>query len=333
VDSPRCITRTIGMFLSRWPNRLSVPALREVMSGLVACLLAAALSTIACGGAPKANMKTTRELPSARYEMATPIETAQRSASPMAAQVAGLGGEPRGLPVLPNTPVGTVVQVGGARRVSWAEGPTAGDYALRGYPSRDGVLANRSGWNCRTHVEYEGQPAIDFYLRPGTPVRATMTGVASLFAVTTSNAFDVYGRNREPYLGDPDRSRASSAPFPGPTGGKGVFVVVANEGFITEYGHLDLAQTLAAVPVEGFLDGYPRENISDEFGSIRASKDAEKIAVWQVERDAVIGYSGDSGYSEAPHLHYTVRRRGSDTLLCPSSEEGFTDGGWLVRQR
>ena len=55
------------------------------------------------------------------------------------------------------------------------------------------------------------------------------------------------------------------------------------------------------------------------------------IARWPVRQGDLIGYSGDSGYSEAPHLHYTVRRSGSSTLLCPTAEPGFTDSGWAAR--
>lgn len=59
--------------------------------------------------------------------------------------------------------------------------------------------------------------------------------------------------------------------------------------------------------------------------------DATLVAEWSVERGDIIGYSGDAGYSEAPHLHYTVRRTGGGRLLCPTGEAGFADGGWLIR--
>ncbi len=49
-----------------------------------------------------------------------------------------------------------------------------------------------------------------------------------------------------------------------------------------------------------------------------------------VRKGEVIGYSGDSGYSEAPHLHYTVAYAGAGNLLCPTDEPGFNDRGWLL---
>jgi LmbE family N-acetylglucosaminyl deacetylase len=70
---------------------------------------------------------------------------------------------------------------------------------------------------------------------------------------------------------------------------------------------------------------------AEAFGTMRAFNDATAVARWEVRAGEVIGYSGDSGYSEAPHLHYTVRRTGSMTLLCPTNEPGFSDGGWLFR--
>jgi hypothetical protein len=45
----------------------------------------------------------------------------------------------------------------------------------------------------------------------------------------------------------------------------------------------------------------------------------------------VIGYTGDAGYSEAPHLHYVITERASGRSLCPTEESGFDDGGWLTR--
>jgi hypothetical protein len=63
---------------------------------------------------------------------------------------------------------------------------------------------------------------------------------------------------------------------------------------------------------------------------MRGYLDATAVARWPVRRGEVIGYSGDSGYSEGPHLHYTVRRTDGE-LLCPTTEDGFGDGGWLFR--
>jgi hypothetical protein len=156
-----------------------------------------------------------------------------------------------------------------------------------------------------------------------------MPGTATLSVITTSNAFDVYGVDREPDLGNPDPGRAPISPFPGPGGGKGVFVTIANDEFVTEYAHLEAAPTIAVVPADAFLDGFSAGTPIDMFSPLRAFDEVTDIARWAVERGDVIGYSGDTGYSEAPHLHYTVRRVGGP-LLCPSDEAGFLDGGWLV---
>jgi hypothetical protein len=138
--------------------------------------------------------------------------------------------------------------------------------------------------------------------------------------------------DREPYIGNPDRNRAPLSPFPGPGGGKGVYVEVANSQFVTEYAHLDIVPTLGSVPEGAFLAGYARtSDYQEAFGTMRAFNDATPVGRWEVRAGDVIGHSGDSGYSEAPHLHYTVRRANSPTLLCPTTEAGFVDGGWLFK--
>lgn len=210
-------------------------------------------------------------------------------------------------------------------------GPLALDYSRDDQPSGDPGRANRSGWNCRVHVEFEGNAAVDWYIPEGTPLVATMDGTATLSVITTSNAFDWYGVDREPYLGDPDRSRAPLSPFPGPGGGKGVYIELANDGFVVEYAHLDIARTLEVVPVDAYLAGFSAgTDYPARFAPMRGFREATPVARWQVRRGDVIGYSGDSGYSEAPHLHYTIRRPGGP-LLCPTAEDGFADGGWLFR--
>lgn len=221
----------------------------------------------------------------------------------------------------------------GSRTISWGAGPTASEYTRFDQPSTDPDRANRSGWNCRVHVEYEGQPAVDWYIQEGTPVVATMAGLATLYAITVSNAFDYYDVNREPYIGSPDRDRAAIVPFPGVSGGKGVFVRVENDQFVTEYAHLDLVATARqVVPPQAFLNGYtPDSDYAALFAPLRDFRTTTAVARWEVRRGDLIGLSGDSGYSEAPHLHYTVRRAGGSSLLCPTEEAGFMDGGWLLK--
>jgi hypothetical protein len=132
---------------------------------------------------------------------------------------------------------------------------------------------------------------------------------------TVANAFDYYGVSREPYIGIPDRAHAPLSPFPGPGGGMGVYVTILSAGYRTDYGHLDLARTAGAVPAEAFAPPY-----SPSYDS-----------TWRVRRGDVIGYTGDAGYSEAPHLHYQITDRVTGEKLCPTSEPGFDDGGWLSR--
>lgn len=219
----------------------------------------------------------------------------------------------------------------GSRTIAWGAGPDALSFTRDDQPSDDAVPANGSGWNCRTHVEYEGRPAVDWYIPTGTPISATMDGTATLYIITVANAFDYYGVDREPYIGKPDRSRAALSPVPGPGGGKGVFVRIESDGFVTEYAHLDVAPTIAAVPADAFLGEYEASlDFAAMFAAMRSYLDSTAIASWPVRRGDVIGVSGDSGYSEAPHLHYTVARAGTGALLCPTAEAGFADGGWLV---
>jgi hypothetical protein len=196
--------------------------------------------------------------------------------------------------------------------------------------SPDSDAANRYGWNCRTHVEYEGAPAVDWYVPAGTPVFAMLGGEATLYINTYANGFDHYGVDREPYLGNPDRARAPVSPFTGPGGGMGVYVSVesapSDGRYRAEYGHLLLEPTLANVPPQYFLGDF---DYRTEFAAPRAS--AVPVAMWKVHRGDVIGYTGDAGYSEAPHLHYTVTRLTDGAQLCPTAESGFVDGGWLER--
>lgn len=239
---------------------------------------------------------------------------------------------PIGFPLDPSSRTGAVTGAVGSRQIAWGEGATAETYSRDDQPSADAVRANRCGWNARVHLEYEGQPAIDWYIPQGTPILATMDGTATLLINTVSNPFDVYGVSREPYIGNPDRSRAPISPFPGPGGGQGVFVRIESASFQTDHAHLDLQTTLKAVPTDAFVGGYAvSTDFATMFRPLRDFRVATAVARWPVKRGQVVGFSGDAGYSEAPHLHYAIKRLGAANSLCPTAEPGFDDAGWLFR--
>lgn len=241
------------------------------------------------------------------------------------------GTQPRGLPLDPEQPVGLVDYEDAGRPIRWGAGPGALTYSRDVQPGADALAANAGGWNCQVHVDFEGHPAVDWYIPVGTPIRATMSGTATLYVITTTNAFDYFGVPRAPYVGYPS-GEAAVSPFPGPGGGKGVYLEIRNDGFVTESAHLALDRTFAVVPGSAFLPGFePGDALVERFEPMRGYLDATPIATWPVDRGDILGYSGDSGYSEAPHLHYTVRRADGGGLLCPTTEASFADGGWLAR--
>ena len=284
-----------------------------------------ALLTSACAG----GQQGTADVPTAGHTVSvSPAPSAIPTAPPTERAPKN---QPIGFPVDPETRLGVVEGTTGSRHLVFdGSGPTAREYAANGQLSPDPDRANRSGWNCRTHVEYEGQAALDFYIPGGTPILATMDGTATLYARSYVNDFDRYGVGREPYLGNPDRSRAPYSPFPGPSSGVGISVTVQNSEYVTEYGHLGLAQTVGIVPAAAFLDEYsPDSGYVTLFEAPARSPAA--IASWNVRAGDIVGMSGDAGYSEGPHLHYTIQRVGQDIKLCPTTESGFFDSGWLFR--
>jgi hypothetical protein len=239
---------------------------------------------------------------------------------------------PIGFPIDPATRTGIVTGAVGSRVIRWGEGPAAGPYSRDDQPSDDPIRANACGWNARTHFEYEGQPAVDWYVPVGTPVVATMDGTATLLINTVANPFVFYGVAREPYIGNPDRSRAPITPFPGAGGGQGVFVRIENRQFRTDMGHLEIGATLKVVPGRAYYASYsPAFDYAGAFGTPRDFRTATLIATWEVRKGEVVGFTGDSGYSEAPHLHYTINPAGEMTALCPTTESRFPDNGWLFR--
>jgi hypothetical protein len=239
---------------------------------------------------------------------------------------------PTGFPLDPALRTDAVVGEAGVRGFAIGGGPSVRDVSVLGHVVDDAEVANATGWNCRVHLEYEGAPAVDWYVQPGAAVYATMDGDASLYINTHVNAFDFYGVDREPYIGNPDRGRAPVSPFPGPGGGMGVYVVIAGATHRAAYGHLELGATVARVPAAAFRAGYSAAtDYRGAFAAPRRFDVADQIAAWPVRRGDVIGYTGDAGYSEAPHLHYTITRLSDGAALCPTSEPGFEDGGWLVR--
>lgn len=296
---------------------------------LIALVLALAVAS--CGDDDGASPTLTASPPPSATSTPSPTAAVTDSPAPTPTATYWLIGDV-GFPVDPNMTLGVVEgEVGSRELVFDGDGPTAYDYALNDQPSDDPERANRSGWNCRTHFEYEGIAAEDFYIPVGTPVYATTAGTATLYAVSVRNDFDRYEVDREPYLGNPDREDAPYSPFPGPSSGLGVYVVVEGDELVTEYAHLDLALTAEIVPGDAFLGSLSAESDWDAiFGDLQPGNPATHVASWPVRRGDVVGYSGDAGYSEGAHLHYTVRRPGG-AYLCPTDEAGFEDGGWLFR--
>jgi murein DD-endopeptidase MepM/ murein hydrolase activator NlpD len=310
---------------------------------LLIALLFACASVVACGGhddattgtpspsataTHSASVKATRTTAPSLSGTESPTDTAQPATqTPHVPRL-----EPAGFPLDPQTPLGVVTSPVGSRTLVFdGSGPTAYDYSLNDQPSSVPDRANRSGWNCETHYEYEGIPAVDYYIPTGTPLIATMDGTATLYAVSYVNDFDRYGVSREPYLGNPDRSRAGYAPFPGPSSGLGVYVHIENDGYVTEYGHMDIGLTVNAVPASALVGGYsPSSDYGSLFADVPQPRVPTRIAEWQVAAGDVIGMSGDAGYSEAPHVHYTVQPAG-EPLRCPTDEADFTNRGWLFR--
>ncbi len=305
------------------------------MKGFIApAALAAAMLAISCSGrsapAPSPSPASTSTALPAPSSTPSAVPTVSPSATPLPPVSSGTS-EPAGFPIEPSLRLGLVIGQSTERHVEWGAGPDALSYSRDNQLSDDSDLANNSGWDCRTHVEYEGQPAVDWYVPVGTPIYATMDGTATLNIVTVGNAFDYNGVARGPYMGNP-ASGVPLAPFGALSGGKGVFVEIENDTFVTDYGHLDPTQTLAAVQPSAFLEGYsPDFDFMTAFAPIRDFRVFTPVARWTVKRGDVIGYSGDVGYSDAPHLHYTIKRAGSSYLLCPTNEAGFDDSGWLFR--
>ena len=234
----------------------------------------------ACGGRSSAPAATPTPLPTLPAgttpvvsATAIPPNTATPSPSPPPTATATAAVDallPVGFPIDPRTRLGMVTGAVGARTIAWDAGPAAEEYSRADQPSGDPERANRCGWNARLHVEYEGQPAVDWYVR-GAPVTATMDGTATLLINTVANPFDVYGVPREAYIGNPDRSRAPISPFPGPGGGQGVFVRIENAAYRTDSAHLELAPTLAHIPKDACVAGFAADAcaLSRQFAALR----------------------------------------------------------------
>ena len=209
-----------------------------------------------------------------------------------------------------------------------SDGPTVVQVAteLQARSSND-EAANQYGWNCRTHNTHEGAPAVDWYLPARTPVIATMSGQVELYMISTTNAFSFYGVDPSLTLGLPSPS-TPLFPLPGPGGGMGIFVSVLNGGLRAEYGHLDIS-TLSLAPENAFVAPYSKSfNFETSFARLREFTDVTLVASWPVAEGDVVGYVGNTGYSDAPHLHYQVVTRDRGTKFCPT-REAFSGAGWL----
>ena len=240
---------------------------------------------------------------------------------------------PSGFPVDPNLKPMRVVETGGRKAIAppAADGPTVLEVARDIHTrAQNDELSNRYGWNCRVHNRHEGAPAADWYLPAGTPVTATMRGQAELYLITTSNSFEYYDVDPGLTLGLPD-ANTPLFPLPGPGGGMGIFVSIINGNLRAEYGHLDYETTIENVARNAFIAPYsPTYDFESRFGRPIAHDQITLVASWPVQHGDVIGFVGNTGYSDVAHLHYQVLTRDRQTKFCPTTEQ-FPYNGWLFR--
>lgn len=95
-----------------------------------------------------------------------------------------------GYPLDPQQPTDLVTSDVGGRALDPGAGPPVREVSESLQPGDDPARANAAGWNCRVHFEYEGMPAVDWYVPSGTAVYATMDGTATLLINTVANGFD-----------------------------------------------------------------------------------------------------------------------------------------------
>jgi hypothetical protein len=289
---------------------------------LVATLLA--LSTIACGPlltpAPSAS-------PFAISTRPRPETTPTPVPGPA---VAG----PVGFPLDPNIRPWQAVDTPQGRRLMppAADGPTVLQVTRNNFVrAANDMESNRYGWNCRVHAKYEGFPGVDWYLPDGTPAVATMDAKAELYVIYTGNSFDYYNVSKTLYLGLPP-ANVPLFPFKGESGGMGIFVSLFDGVLRAEYGHLDPKRTIAAVPDAAFFSPYSKTfDYDTRFNKPRGPNDGTLVASWPVKRGQVVGYVGNSGYSDVAHLHYQVITPDRAKKYCPS-EEPLPFSGWLFRR-
>ncbi|MBI5289626.1 MAG: hypothetical protein HY873_11705 [Chloroflexi bacterium] len=295
------------------------------------------VAAVACAGCSSPSTPAPTSVPSVQPRASatpTPPVSVTPAATPTVTQrtPAADPHDPVGLPLDPDSVTDRVTGPVGLRVVSSGAGATVRETSERLHISDDQEKANAGGWDCRVHVEYEGRPAVDWYVAPGLPVNATMDGDATLVLNTVANAFDYHGVPREPYLGSPDRARAPVSPFPGPGGGMGLYVSITNGRYRIDLGHLSLDATIANLPATAFAPGYSHAtDYASLFAIPRGIAEGDIIATWPVRRGDVVGFTGDTGYSEAPHLHYAITRIADAAPLCPTRESRFEDNGWLLR--